>query len=300
MNLSLRHAIYLAILGTEATATFMFLPSWDGSMLTNPYSSLLTAYPHLCHKLGAIPANEIAYTSPLSWISQKTPLPQASWNLHIIAVWNTAAQLHLDKHDPTWLQNLACDIPEANWQLNNIATHPVSNAWHTETTLGLKKFEKLRSNKMQTTRCSHRPALGELASISHQSKPGLTLKIPDWKSFTCTDGSCHTQEGKTVIGAGAYHPSLGNSNLVEPNGAGITNTIGRAELVAIAAAITHDHTHIATDNLTSLHQIRKQLLYPEKHRHHVQGDLLKILSNTKLSIPHLPLLSKISCRNCWK
>jgi len=73
--------------------------------------------------------------------------------------------------------------------------------------------------------------------------------------------------GKTSIGAGVYHPSLGNS--------GITNTIGRAELAAIAAANTHDHTHFATDSLTSLNQIRKQLLYPEKHRHHVQGDILK-------------------------
>jgi len=115
--------------------------------------------------------------------------------------------------------------------------------------------------------------LGELAPLSHQSKPGLTLKISDWKFWSYTDGSCHTQEGKTVIGAGVYHPSLGNSHLVEPNGAGINNTIGRAELAAIAAAITHDHTQIATDSLTSLHQIRKQLLYPEKHRHHVQGDL---------------------------
>jgi len=70
---------------------------------------------------------------------------------------------------------------------------------------------------------------------------------------------------KASIGAGVYHPSSGNTNLVEPNGAGITNTIGRAELPAIAAAITYNHTHIATDSLTSLHQIRKQLLCPEKH-----------------------------------
>jgi len=104
------------------------------------------------------------------------------------------------------------------------------------------------------------------------------LKIPDWKSWTYTDRSCHIQGGKTVIGAGVYHPSSGKSNLVEPNGAGITNTIGRAELAAIAAAITQNHIHIATDSLASLHQIRKQLLYPEKHRHHVQGDILIILS----------------------
>ncbi len=73
MNLSLRHAIYSAIISTEATATFMFLPSWSGSMITNPYSTLVTAYPHLCHKLGTILANEIAYASPQSLINQVTP-----------------------------------------------------------------------------------------------------------------------------------------------------------------------------------------------------------------------------------
>ncbi len=208
-----------------------------------------------------ISAHEIAYASPQSWIIQETSLLQASWNLHIMAVWNTAAQLHLHKHNPTWLQNLAHDIPEANWHPNNIAGHPICNARPAETALCLKKFEKLHSDKMQTTRCSHRPALGEVPPLFHQSKLGFTLKSSDWKSWTYTDGSCHIQEGKTSIGAGVYNLSFGNSNIVEPYGAGITNTIGRAELAAIAAALIHDHTHIATDSLTSLHQIRKQLLY---------------------------------------
>jgi len=76
-----------------------------------------------------------------------------------------------------------------------------------------------------------------------------------------------------------YHPSTKSINLVEPTGAGLTNTIGRAELAAIAAAVTHDHNCIGTDSLDSIHQIRKQLLYPEKHRHHVQKDLLKKITN---------------------
>jgi len=123
---------------------------------------------------------------------------------------------------------------------------------------------------MQTTKCSCTPALGEVATLSHHPKPKLTLLITYWKSWTFTDRSCHIQEGKTIIGAGVYHPSSGNYNLVEPNGAGVTDAIGRAELAAIAAAITHDNIHTATDSLTSLHQIRKQVLYTEKHRHHVQ------------------------------
>ncbi len=35
-------------------------------MITNPYTILLAAYPHLCYKLGTIPANEIAYMLPLN------------------------------------------------------------------------------------------------------------------------------------------------------------------------------------------------------------------------------------------
>jgi len=119
-----------------------------------------------------------------------------------------------------------------------------------------------------------------VATFTHHSKPGLTFKIADGKFWTYTDVSFHIQQGGQVIGVGVYHPSTGNSSLVEPNGASIINTTERAELAALAAAILHYHNHIATDSLISLHQIRKQFLYPEKHRHHVQGDILKALSNT--------------------
>ncbi len=145
MHLSLWHAIYSGIHSAEATATFMFLPSWKGSMITYPKSNLLTTYPYLCYKLCTIPANEVNYASPQSWTSRETPLPQASWNLHVIAVWNTAAQLHLNCHNPTWLQNLARDIPEAHWRLNSIANDPVHDAKHAERATGLKNFGRLHS-----------------------------------------------------------------------------------------------------------------------------------------------------------
>ncbi len=79
-------------------------------------------------------------------------------------------------------------------------------------------------------------------------------------------------QGKQVTGAGTYHPATSTPRFVEPNGMGITSTINRAEPAAITAAILHGHSHIATDSLSSLHQIRKHLLYPELHRHHIQGD----------------------------
>eukprot|EP00983_Pelagomonas_calceolata_P045269 1139642-Pelagomonas_calceolata.AAC.2 len=84
MTQVLRHAIYSAILNTEATVTFMFMPASGNLMITNPDSKILNAYPHLCCKLG---------------MTSK--------------VWNTTARVHLDNQSPTWLQGLAKDIPEA-------------------------------------------------------------------------------------------------------------------------------------------------------------------------------------------
>jgi len=81
------------------------------------------------------------------------------------------------------------------------------------------------------------------------------------------DGSCHIQKGKTFMGAGVYHPSSANSNLVEPNDTGLTNNIGTPSLsesrngsYGCCTYTCSAHVHIASDSLTSLHQIRKWLL----------------------------------------
>eukprot|EP00983_Pelagomonas_calceolata_P124544 1161118-Pelagomonas_calceolata.AAC.3 len=155
MTLALRHAIYSAILNTEATTTFVFLPARD--------------------QLG-----KLTYNNFQSWPSQEIALPQQTWDLQIIAIWNTAARVHLNNQNPSWLQGLAKDIP---------------------------------------------------------------LKGADWKSWAYADGSRQVQDGKTVIGAGVLRPMSDSKNLVKPNGAGITNTIGRAKLAAMAAALTHEHAH---------------------------------------------------------
>jgi ribonuclease HI len=46
----------------------------------------------------------------------------------------------------------------------------------------------------------------------------------------------------------------------------MTNTINRAELTGIAAALINKYAQIATDSACSLSQIRKQLLFPEMQR----------------------------------
>jgi len=142
---------------------------------------------------------------------------------------------------------------------------------------GLKKFLKLHSDKMQNARCSYRPALGDVAPLSHHSKPGHTLEILTGNPGPIRMVAAIFKTAKQLLGQGSTTPARATLNLVQPNGADITNTIEGAELAAIAAAFTH--IHIAPESLTSLHQTRNQLLHPEKHRHHVQEGLLKILSH---------------------
>ncbi len=89
----------LSLLGTETNATFMFLPTWNGAVITKPYPNFLAACPHLCCKLGTIPANQIAYTTPQSWTCQDFPSSLAFWILHITALCTceaVAARLHLN------------------------------------------------------------------------------------------------------------------------------------------------------------------------------------------------------------
>ena len=58
----------------------------------------------------------------------------------------------------------------------------------------------------------------------------------------------------------------------------ITNKITREELADIAAAVIHGYSQTATDSLTSLHKIKKELSHPNLHRHHIQGDVLQSIA----------------------
>jgi len=72
--------------------------------------------------------------------------------------------------------------------------------------VAFQRVEKIHSDMFQITKCPHRSALGEVTLLRNQSKPGLTLKTADWRSWTYTRGSCRIQEGRQVIRAGVYTP----------------------------------------------------------------------------------------------
>ena len=95
----------------------------------------------------------------------------------------------------------------------------------------------------------------------NSSSQNLTRKVKDWQDWTYTDGSLQKNVVGQDTGSGVYHPLLG-FHYVNPKGMGITNTISRADLAAIAAAVIHGYSHIATEpNITAPNQ--KAALTPE-------------------------------------
>eukprot|EP00983_Pelagomonas_calceolata_P068769 1150059-Pelagomonas_calceolata.AAC.4 len=151
--------------------------------------------------------------------SQETALPQHTWEFQIIAVWNTAAIIHLNNQNHTWLQDLAKTIPEAKWVISNVSNYPIQNTRHHDRVmLGIRKCEKLPLDIKQNSKGPKRSASDISVKPPCQSHPNLQLKIADWRSWAYTDGSCHAQNGETVIGPGVYHPMSDSQNLVEPNG----------------------------------------------------------------------------------
>ena len=116
----------------------------------------------------------------------------------------------------------------------------------------LREPHKTRSAK-RTSAAEQKREQRTHAAPKNSSSQNLTRKVKDWRDWTYTDGSLQKNEVGQDTGSGVYHPHLNVSHYVNPKGMGITNTISRAELAAIAAAVIHGYTHIATDSLTSLH-----------------------------------------------
>ncbi|MGK7371762.1 MAG: RNase H family protein [Candidatus Halalkalibacterium sp. M3_1C_030] len=76
-----------------------------------------------------------------------------------------------------------------------------------------------------------------------------------------------------------YHPAKQKEYYENPGGTGVTNTINRAELAGIYAAMLNKHTHIATDSACSLSQIRKQLLFPQLQRNHLHAKMIQDIAS---------------------
>ena len=161
--------------------------------------------------------------------------PKHTWDMHIIAIWNTEGRNCLNACNINSLKGLAKEISEANPQ-----------------------GPQDKNSTMDPPQSSDK-------ATQHRSSPNLIRKVQDWREWTYTDGSLKEHKEGQDTGSGVYYPCFNVSHHVNPRGvAGITNTISRAELAAIAAAIIHGYSHITTDSLTSMYEIKKRLSHPNR------------------------------------
>jgi hypothetical protein len=125
-------------------------------------------------------------------------------------------RLHLISHNSTWLQNLARDIPEANWHLTSIVNDPIRNARHAGTVPGFKKFEKLFEklhyklpNAPTDLLWMWPPCLSH--SPNRVSRSRLLTGIPGPIQMVA---SCQIQEGKQDVSTTPVRATLAWLNLM--------------------------------------------------------------------------------------
>ena len=118
-------------------------------MTTNPYASLCRKYPHMCKFLGTIPSDQLQYAKVPFWNNIQIPLSKHSWELKTIATWNTKGRVCVNAHNKDWLKELATEIPEAKWEIQNIHNHPYQTASGSRQHSGLNKIDKLPNDHPQ-------------------------------------------------------------------------------------------------------------------------------------------------------
>jgi hypothetical protein len=70
----------------------------------------------MCTILGIIPKRKLRYMPLLYQHSKRLPLPEATWSMHILVVWDKAAREQLFTNNPSWLEKIKQDLsPAATW-----------------------------------------------------------------------------------------------------------------------------------------------------------------------------------------
>ena len=286
----------------QPMATVLYLPKGHRSPGQQSYKKWIKAYPeyftHIVSIKGPCPMDKEE-----QWTQGSVPVPKPNWSMEIIVAWNQQARRLLGTE--SCLGSLGGHIKTA---LASATTpgHTTECAnlqgawWSMEKSPNLD--DALRKDSGRPPRTFRGadmeadldlPVLPTTAlpadEIMHHYSCDQSRLRHAWREYAYTDGSCIDVQlpggGKCKrIGAGVYIPSAGHGKderlTVDPAGRGPTNTINRAELSGIWAAMQAGHRRIATDSATSLYQIRKALLSPMDLRYHKHRELLELIVAT--------------------
>ncbi|KAJ9517037.1 hypothetical protein QJQ45_002548 [Haematococcus lacustris] len=263
------HAIHSAH-QEEAMATIMLIPGKKGISYPK-HIDTLRRYPEYCQHLASIPLNN----TNCSKLGKHA-------TLLVYVIWNEAGQLLTTKGNPQgWMASTATALhPDRE-------THPLLRRPHNQ-----KQPAALPSGHKQHLRLPldrALPTLGHTRSqhqLTHHSTTLPRMAITEWTTIAYTDGSCikTSEPDPARIGAGVYIPES-NALLTIAMNDPENNTINKAELTAIHAALKAGARRIATDSLCSLYQIRRALANPMSLINHRHNDILTDIATLIIASP---------------
>ncbi|KAJ9507208.1 hypothetical protein QJQ45_004805 [Haematococcus lacustris] len=263
------HAIHSAH-QEEAMATIMLIPGKKGISYPK-HIDTLRRYPEYCQHLASIPLNN----TNCSKLGKHA-------TLLVYVIWNEAGQLLTTKGNPQgWMASTATALhPDRE-------THPFLRRPHNQ-----KQPAALPSGHKQHLRLPldrALPTLGHTRSqhqLTHHSTTLPRMAITEWTTIAYTDGSCikTSEPDPARVGAGVYIPES-NALLTIAMNDPENNTINKAELTAIHAALKAGARRIATDSLCSLYQIRRALANPMSLINHRHNDILTDIATLIIASP---------------
>jgi ribonuclease HI len=178
------------------------------------------------------------------------------------------------------------------------------NAWqHQEQPTGIisTASEKFKGATTEPQHPQTKVATQQTADTMRQIYPPSPL-AHQWRTYAYTDGSrmdTNTGEARnTAMGAGLYIPAYEDEDkqaefTIDPAGWGETNTINRAELAGIYAALVKHQRKIATDSATSIAQVQRMIHRPATLRMHKHADLLTSIGKLLRDAPGPVTIVKI-------
>ncbi|KAJ9512615.1 hypothetical protein QJQ45_018876 [Haematococcus lacustris] len=263
------HAIHSAT-QEEAMATIMLIPGKKGISYPK-HIDTLRRYPEYCQHLASIPPTKTRCSKPGKHA-----------NLHIYVIWNAAGQQLVTKGNPQgWLASTATALhPQRD--THPIRNRPTNQSQPATPPSGHKQHMRLPLDKDLPTSGHQRGH----QQLTHHSTTQPRMAITEWATIAYTDGSCIKTSGAAPasVGAGVYIPEnnvLITAALNDP----ASNTINRAELTAIHAALKAGAKRIATDSLCSLYQIRRALANPMSLITHKHNDILTAIATLIIDSP---------------
>ncbi|KAJ9518715.1 hypothetical protein QJQ45_018704 [Haematococcus lacustris] len=261
------HAIHSA---TQEEAMATMIPGKKGISYPK-HIDTLRRYPEYCQHLASIPPTKT-----------KCSKPGKHANLHIYVIWNAAGQHLVTKGNPQgWLASTATALhPQRD-------THPLRNRPANQSQPATPPSGHKQHMRLPMDR--DLPTLGHQRSHQQLTQHSTTqprMAITEWATIAYSDGSCikTSEAAPASVGAGVYIPEnnvLITVALDDPE----SNTINKAELTAIHAALKAGAKRIATDSLCSLYQIRRALANPMSLITHRHNDILTAIATLIIDSP---------------